>query len=246
VESLGEREDKASLRFSNIGTPCRRKLWYSIRAPQLGEELPPYVRIKFLFGHILESLLLFLAKTAGHEVRGRQTEVSIGDVKGHRDAVIDGRTIDVKSATTHSFKKFRDNGLGSDDPFGYLSQINAYNYAADDVEDADFVSFLAIDKQLGHIVLDTYPADNVDYDKQVEELKALVEDDTPPPRHYEDEPMGASGNRKLTMNCAYCPFKETCWPGLRTFIYSNGPVYLTKVISEPKVMEKINGRDEPF
>lgn len=239
VEALGEDRQGDSLRFSNIGTPCKRKLWYTCRAPQLAEKLPPNVKIKFLFGHILESLLIFLAKASGHDVKGRQDELVIEGVKGHRDAVIDGRTVDVKSATTASFKKFKDNRLREDDPFGYIDQINAYRDADKEHVD-DKVSFLAIDKQLGHIVLDTYPANDVDYAARILELKEMVAQDFPPARGFEDEPVGASGNRKLCMNCSYCPFKETCWPGLRTFVYSNGPQYLTHVAVEPKVLEVSN------
>jgi hypothetical protein len=239
--SRGE-EDPPSLRMSNLGSPCDRKLWYTINRPALREKLPAYTRIKFLYGHILESLLLFFAERAGHQVTGRQTELDIGGVKGHRDAVIDGRTVDVKSATTASFKKFRENRLGEDDPFGYLDQINAYR-DADKGNVDDKVSFLAIDKQLGHIVLDTYPANGKDYDALVDQKRAMVEADTPPVRGYEDEPTGAGGNRKLGTNCSYCDFKATCWPNLRTFIYSNGPVYLTKVEREPNVLE-VNSRRE--
>ena len=242
TEMLEGGEQEPSLRFSNLGTPCKRKLWYSIRAPQLSEPLPPYVKIKFLFGHILETLLLFLSEQAGHTVTGRQDELSIGTVKGHRDAVIDGRTIDVKSATTFSFKKFRENRLTDDDPFGYIDQINAYRAADKDNVD-DKVSFLAIDKQLGHIVLDTYPANEVNYEEKIDRLKAIVDADEPPERGFSDEEMGAKGNRKLCMTCSYCPFKEVCWPGLRTFVYSNGPVYLTKVEETPKVLE-INGTEK--
>lgn len=233
-----------TLRMSNLGTPCDRKLWYSVNKPYLGEKIPAYARIKFLYGHILESLLLFLATRAGHEVSGRQTELDIGGVKGHRDAVIDGRTVDVKSATTASFKKFRDNGLREDDPFGYLTQINAYFYAGGEEVTDERVSFLAIDKQLGHIVLDTYKADSTtDYDELVEQKKTMLASSTPPERAFEDEPMGASGNRKLGTHCSYCEFKKACWPELRTFVYSNGPVYLTEVEREPNVLE-VNSRRE--
>ena len=43
--------------------------------------------------------------------------------------------------------------------------------------------------------------------------------------------------------CAYCEYKAHCWKdanggrGLRKFIYSNGPVYLTEVNKTPKVIE---------
>jgi hypothetical protein len=63
---------KTVLRMSNIGENCTRKLWYSLNQPDALENLPPEARIKFLFGDILEVLLLFLAKKAVHNVYGDQ------------------------------------------------------------------------------------------------------------------------------------------------------------------------------
>ena len=96
-----ESKKPGTLRLSNIGTECHRKLWFSIREPQAAEPLPRAARFKFLFGDILEELLLFLAEEAGHSVEGRQTTLSVNGVEGHRDAIIDGRLVDVKSASTN-------------------------------------------------------------------------------------------------------------------------------------------------
>lgn len=233
--------------MSNLGTPCDRKLWYSVNKPELADRLPGYTSFKFLYGDILERVLLALAKLAGHTVEGEQTELEIGDVKGHRDAVVDGRLIDVKTATTHSFAKFRDHKLRSDDPFGYLTQIGAYLHASqtdDTVTEKGKASFIAIDKQLGHICIDTYEKDNVDYTALVDSKRAMVGSDEPPDRGFTDVPDGKSGNRKLGTECSYCPFKSTCWPGLRTFTYSNGPTFLTKVEREPKVEERVGSSDK--
>lgn len=237
LHRLAEERKRPSLRLSTIGNPCNRKLWYSIRVPELGEQLAPSTRIKFLFGDILEELLLFLAEAAGHTVTGQQDELEINGVKGHRDAIVDGRLIDCKSASSFSFRKFKTNGLRDDDPFGYLDQLGAYHAASVGSVDPDVASFLVIDKQHGHITLDTYPVEGTDYQKKVEEQKAVIALPEPPPRAFSDVPEGKSGNRKLDTQCSYCGFKATCWPNLRTFIYSSGPVYLTKVEREPKVPE---------
>lgn len=228
------------LRLSNLGTECDRKLWYSINTPKDGEPLSPATRIKFLYGDILEALLLFLAKEAGHLVEGEQDDLSVNGVAGHRDAVIDGRLVDVKSASTYSFKKFEGNGLRGDDPFGYLTQLGAYlaGSAGDNrVRDRDLASFLVIDKTLGNITLDTYAFGDVDYSKVADEKRAMLAQPEPPPRTYTDEPEGKSGNKGLGVQCSYCAFKHKCWPGLRTFLYSTGPKYLTKVTREPNVIE---------
>jgi hypothetical protein len=231
--------------MSNLGTRCDRKLWYSVNKPELAENLSGATSFKFLYGDILESLVLGLAKLAGHSVEGEQDELSIGEVKGHRDAVIDGRLTDVKSATTHSFAKFRDHKLRIDDPFGYLTQIGSYLHASQKdplVKDKDKASFIAVDKQLGHIVVDTYEKDATDYDLLVEQKSALLANEGLPERGFGDQPEGKSGNRKLCTECSYCPFKGACWPGLRTFTYSNGPTFLTKVVREPQVEEKTDGK----
>ena len=50
---------------------------------------------------------------------------------------------------------------------------------------------------------------------------------------------------KLSIGCSYCAYKVDCWSdandgqGLRKFIYSKGPRWLTKVVSEPNVSEDI-------
>lgn len=224
------------LRLSNLGSPCDRKLWYSINSPDKATPLSAATRIKFLYGDILEELLLFLAKEAGHTVTGQQDTIEINGVKGHRDAVIDGRVVDVKSASTYSFQKFKEGRLHEDDAFGYIDQLNSYLYGSrgdDSVKEKDVASFLVIDKTLGNICLDTHAANGKDYDKLVDEKREVISHPEPPPRAFEPKPYGKSGNLALDTHCSYCPFKYECWPEVRTFLYSTGPVYLTTVNREP-------------
>lgn len=233
-----EDKGKPTLRLSNLGTPDR-KLWYTVNTPELAEPLPPEARIKFLFGDVLEELLLFLAKEAGHTVTGTQDTIEVNGVIGHRDGVIDGHLVDCKSASSYSFKKFEAHALGTpgSDPFGYLSQLGSYHSGSSDV-DRDTASFLVIDKTLGKITLDTWPRSSIDFDKLADEKKKVIAKPTPPEtKCYPDVPEGKSGNRKLDVACSYCSFKHTCWGNLRTFYYSSGPVFLTEVSREPKVPE---------
>ena len=224
--------------MSNIGTKCDRKLWYTVNAQDKAEPLPPEVRFKFAFGHILEELVLFLAKEAGHSVEGTQDTLEINGVKGHRDAVVDGVVVDVKSASSFAFKKFDNHLTAEQDSFGYLDQLGAYLYASKDdpkVVHKERAAFIAVDKQLGHITVDVQPNTYKDYDKLVEQKKAVIALKDPPPKAFSDEPDGKSGNRKLCTECSYCAFKKTCWPELQTYIYSTGPRYLTVVDREPNV-----------
>lgn len=230
---LSEERGKPSLRLSNLGTPCDRKLWYSINKPDFAEPLPASTRLKFLFGDILEEVVLFLARAAGHTVEKEQDSVEVHGVRGHIDGVIDDELVDVKSASSYSFRKFKDHGLVNDDPFGYLVQLGTYSRGLGKSR----AHFLAVDKTLGHITLDTHEFPDKDYSVIVAQKRAMLATATPPPRAYADEPDGKSGNRKLGLACSYCPFKLVCWPGVRAFKYARGPAFLTRVVRQPDVPE---------
>lgn len=234
-----ERTDP-KLWMSNFGQPCERKLWYTINKPELAEPLKPEVYVKFLFGDILEELLLFLAKEAGHTVEAEQERVEINGVSGKIDAIVDGTLVDVKSASSYSFGKFRGHLEPNEDAFGYLGQLNAYLAAVREdprLTEKDTAAFLAIDKTLGHICIDKHPKDGKNYHEEIEHKKEVISRTEAPERAFTDQAEGKSGNRKLATACSYCPFKKDCWPGMRAFLYSSGPVFLTHVEKLPKVPE---------
>lgn len=225
--------------MSNIGRPCTRQLYYEVNGHE-GEKFSSSTYMKFLFGDLCELLLLFLSEAAGHKVEGTQDEQEIEGIKGHRDAVIDGVVIDVKSASTYSFKKFEEGTLADNDSFGYVDQIQSYLFAGQSdpvVTDKDQAGFLVIDKTLGHICLDLHPRNFIPYDKIYQHKKDLVNSEVLPERGFQPVPEGKSGNEKLPVNCSYCAFKFSCHPNLRAFAYSNGPVFLSKVLKEPQVQE---------
>lgn len=239
-----QRNGPGRLRMSNVGRG-ERQLWYEIKgydAETEREELTPSNKIKFLFGDILEEMLIFLAKEAGHEVTHEQEKVELNGINGSTDCVIDDVVVDVKSASSFAFNKFKNHGLPDDDPFGYMEQLAGYSEALGKRNGA----FLAIDKQLGHITLDYYPyaeLERYNVPARIDYLKDVLEGDQIPERCYVDKEDGKSGNRVLGVNCSYCPFKKGCWSdtnngvGLRTFLYSKGPVFFTKVEREPNVPE---------
>lgn len=229
--------------MSSIGRPCERQLWYSINNPEKEEPLRPENHLKFIYGSIIEELLLFLAELAGHEVKGRQDEQKIEGIKGHRDAIIDGTLIDVKSASSYSFKKFKEGRLKEDDAFGYIPQILSYLHASQEDEnltDKERAAFLVVDKTLGHITLDFHEKDNTDWPSYFNSKKELVAQEVPPEKAFEPEPFGKSGNLKLGTNCGYCSFRKHCWPESRIFLYSYGPVHLVNIENEPNVPEIID------
>lgn len=233
---------KSAVRLSRMGVSCDRKLWYEEQNTAPDEPLLPSTRIKFFYGHLLEGFLCSLVRLSGHDLSGEQDEVSFGGVVGHRDGIIDGRTIDFKSASTFSFQKQKDGKLYTDDPFGYLTQLWSYDYGSEEESNGP-PAIISIDKQHGHISVKEYPAtkSSEQLAKEVgDKAKAIVGDHSPD-RCIPPVPDGKSGNMKLDTVCSYCEFKHRCWPDLRTFLYANGPRYLVDTVKEPNVPELVDG-----
>jgi len=224
------------LRLSQLGPRCPRALWNSIHRPELKEHLPPWAEIKYTYGHMIEALMTTLAKASGHEVTGEQDELDVDGIKGHRDCVIDGCIVDVKSASSRSFEKFRDKSIAHNDSFGYLEQLDAYLVGSLDdpsVRVKDRAFLLAVDKQLGHVCLYEHKLREAHIRERVKAYKEIVERDSPPPCQCGTEPYNKSGNIALDTKASYESFKYGCFPHLRCFLYSNGPVYLTHVAKRP-------------
>ena len=237
---LAEGPRKPTLRMSNLGKGDRQ-IWYELHSTER-EALEPEAKMKFLFGDIWEAILLFLARESGHEVEHEQAELMLNGIMGHTDAVIDGVVVDVKSASKYGFSKFKDGSLRENDSFGYMEQLAGYSTAFGGLDGA----FLAVEKERANMALMKVPAEELavyNIEERIDHLKEVVKSDEPPERCYEDVEHGKSGNRKLGVNCSYCPFKFTCWAdandgaGLRTFIYSGGPVHMTQVEKQPEVYE---------
>ena len=224
-----------TLRASNIGVPCDRKLWYNLQPDIEPEPLEPHVFMKFLTGDVIEAAVLELAKIAGHTVEREQDTVEVAGIRGHIDAIIDGVLIDVKSASPYAFEnKFVKRGLLKDDPFGYLHQLALYKKATG----VERQGLLVVHKVLGHIhFMEVFDDELPDVEQRIENLRFVETMQEPPERGFFDEPYGKSGNMVLGVNCSYCEYKHHCWPGLRTFIGSRGPVFFTKIIREPKMTE---------
>ena len=224
------------LSLSSIGKPLR-KLWYDLKQPSEEQKISGSDSLKFLYGDIIETLILWLAQVAGHSVTDCQAEVEHHGIKGHIDSVIDGEVVDVKSASQRSFMKFARGTLSEDDPFGYLAQLKSYSEEIGTGNPA----FLAINKVTGEVCLyqpDT-DFDMPDTETLIKSCKTALEMSTPPEQKcYSDIEDGKSGNRCLDKGCVFCPHKKLCWENLRAFEYSNGIKYFTHIEIEPTVNEK--------
>lgn len=238
-----KKTGEKSLRFSALGKQDRQ-IWYAANKPEVAEKLHPKQNFKFLYGDVLEVLLLFLAKEAGHEVTHEQYTVESDGVEGHTDCCIDGVPVDCKSASSFSFDKFKSGAFVFDDPFGYVKQLSGYAHALDKTDRA---GFLVADKVHGDICfaeLDELTIRANPPSPRIAHLRSVIDSPEKPARCYPDKPEGKSGNRRLGVECSYCPYKEDCWSdcnggkGLRKFFYAKGPVWLTQIQKQPNVPEQ--------
>ena len=241
--ALFEKErDKSNLRLSAIGRPDRQ-IWYDVNLNNKAQPFTSPTKIKFLYGYILEELLIALSKIAEHKVTDTQKELEVQGVKGHQDCMIDDVLVDCKSTSPRGFEKFEKGDLTRDDPFGYIAQISAYAEG----NNVDKAAFLAINKQSGEICLSpVHSLEMINAGDRVKYLKSMVNNKFPPNKCYSDVKEGASGNKRLGTSCLYCNHKRECWKdandghGLRVFNYARGYRYLTKVAKIPDVPEVIN------
>lgn len=235
-----EREDKV-LYFSEVGDPCPRRLWFKYNTPDVGDAPDGRTLLKFFYGDMLEELVLKVAEDAGHEVTSKQERVvyDIEDgwvVRGRIDAVIDGVVVDVKSVTKFSEEKFKNNL--QDDPFGYYQQLNGYASALTN----NSAGFVTIQKELGHVGYYAIEVHQGLFNLQAKNAKEVVQQTSfqELPRFDPVPQSTTSKNSKLCVSCSYCAYKKECFPELRTFLYSSGPVHLVNVVDIPRVPEVTN------
>jgi hypothetical protein len=235
-------EDPGSslLRLSKMGEWCPRALWYSVHHPELAEPLPPWANFKYSYGHVIEALAIALAKAAGHSVTGEQDEVVVDGIKGHRDCIIDGNLVDVKSCSGFMFQKFKNKTISQDDPFGYLAQLDGYLCGSNTetlLLNKDTAFIWAIDKTLGKMYTYEHRKREQFIYERIAKYKRVVEGKHPPSCECGTTKHGASGNIKLDIKASYSAYKRCCFPNLRTFLYADGPLHLIHIERVPDVPE---------
>lgn len=242
-----------TIRMSKLGTP-NRKLWYEFNS-NIKDTSMATNALKFVYGDIVEQLVIFLVKQAGHLVEEEQQECVIDGVVGHKDCKIDGYTVDVKSTSSFAFRKFAKAELFQDDPFGYIAQLSSYMYADKNENGA----FIAVNKENGQIaILKLNSIDTINPPLRIKEVREVLKLSSPPSEKcYQPVNYSKSSNMVLNKNCNYCIFKDACWSdanngkGLRKFKYASGIVNFTEVIDTPRVEEVLtseiaNEDDTPF
>jgi hypothetical protein len=218
----GNRKD-FRLRMSNLGKPTCQ-LWYSKNQPEAAENKPYDFLMRMLLGDAIEVLSLFILKAAGVNVEDSSGKVEMDldglDIMGEYDLVIDGKVWDIKSASPYSFQsKFKSfDAMKEGDSFGYVAQ--GYGYAR--ATGKPFGGWIAINKSTGEWAFVEAPEDAAavkEVEKNMIATKQYIATDAPFERCFEDVEEKfrgkPTGNRTLPINCSFCDYKHTCWPGLQ-------------------------------
>lgn len=223
-----DNSKRSGLRLSGLGDKCPRQLWYSLHHPDLAETLPAAAKFKYGYGHKIEEMIVALAKLSGHSVTGEQDELVVDGIVGHRDCVVDGCVLDVKSCSSIAFKKYKEGSLAQSDDFGYLYQLGSYILgSANDplvtVKDRGY--FFFVDKSLGHMYLYECRPDETKIRYRISETKRISRLSEAPECRCGVIRDKQTGHYKLDLQASYSAYKSVCFPQLRTEIISGKPVY---------------------
>ena len=196
--------DSRKLRMSNIGK-TDRFLWNHYNNVGPKEKMQPHTLVKFMYGHLIEEMLLLFVRLAGHTVTHEQAQATVQGISGSMDCKIDGIVTDVKSASSYGFKKFKERTLAFDDPFGYIDQIKGYARSEGETQ----VGWLAMDKANGHLTYLKYDLEDEqapvyevlkdDIEERIIHVKEMVKQQEPPPLCHDTVP---DGKRAVLFDCA--------------------------------------------
>ena len=216
-----ERETKFRYRMSNVGKPlCQLQMEQSGAE---AEAMPYNAKMRNLFGDLIEAAAIIIMKASGVEVKDIQKKVQykFDDkyINGTMDVKIGDKIYDIKSASPYSFEnKFGENGgfdaLKNDDPFGYLAQGYMYGEGAK----SDFGGWIVINKSTGEWCTTEVPPEDSSKQEVINKAKeniTALESNKEFKRCFTDVEevfyKKPTGNRVLSRECSFCPYKKPCW-----------------------------------
>lgn len=219
-KQLKPREQGFRIRMSNIGRPLC--VLQREKAGDTPSRNPYSFIVKMMLGDATEVLVNLYLKMAKIDITGgkRKVELDINGtvIQGENDEEIENAVYDTKSASPWSFdNKWAEGweGLKKDDSFGYGPQLWGYSKAAG----MEPGGWIVVNKSTGDIKV--VPASFSKEDARELEARvsrtvdALVNDAPfekcfePQDEYFRRQP---TGNKRLPMNCTFCPFMKQCWP----------------------------------
>lgn len=234
------KERKPYLRLSNVGKPLRQ-LWFEISSGLKPEPLTPETKFKFLYGDLLEALVILLAIEAGHTVMDLQRKVEVDGIMGSIDCICDNVLVDAKSCSTYSFQKFKSGSIRENDPFGYIGQLSGYHTAVTSSgTELLGAAFLAIDKVVGNLHLFKLEQEEInkyDVKSRIAQARSALEAREPPDQFCYEDKVEDNGNVSLAVGCSYCAHKFNCRKNLQGYLYSTEPKWFVSIKKEPRVFK---------
>jgi len=236
--------------MSGLGRPLCQQL---LDRQGLKEDMDYNALFRFMFGDLVESVVVLIMEQADVEIVDKQKAVKL-DIGGHtvtgtldlilRDEMGVEKVWDVKSASEWAFK-FKYTGFGGydkikeDDPFGYIMQGHLYGEATG----LPFGGWIVVNKSSGEIAMveapDWQEEDRKEYLKDAEvRVKRLLDPNPDFVKPFKSEfetykvkgEIIRTGNKTLPKICGMCGYRSHCW--------SKSQLH-DKVISKAKTRPKV-------
>ena len=219
------------IRMSGLGRPICQQI---LEREKHVEDMDYNAFFRFLFGDIVESVLVLIMEQADVEIVEKQKAVSL-DIAGQKilgtldlilkDEMGVDKVWDVKSASEWAFK-FKYTGYGGydkikeDDPFGYVMQGHLYGEATG----LPFGGWIVVNKSSGEIAMveapDWQEEDRKEYMKDAEvRVKRLLDPNPDFVKPFKSEfetykvkgEIIRTGNKTLPKICGMCGYRSHCW-----------------------------------
>ena len=231
VEKQLNKKRKFSIRMSGLGRPLCQQL---LDRQGIQEDMDYNALFRFLFGDLVESVMVLIMEQADVEIVAKQKSVKL-TIAGHevtgtldlilRDEMGIEKVWDVKSASEWAFK-FKYTGFGGydkikeDDPFGYVMQGHLYGEATG----LPFGGWIVVNKSSGELAMveapDWQAEDRKEYLKDAERrVKRLLDPDPKFVKPFKSEfetykvkgEVIRTGNKTLPKICSMCGYRSHCW-----------------------------------
>jgi len=219
------------IRMSGLGRPICQQI---LEREKHVEDMDYNAFFRFLFGDIVESVLVLIMEQADVEIVEKQKAVSL-DIAGQKilgtldlilkDEMGVDKVWDVKSASEWAFK-FKYTGYGGyekikeDDPFGYIMQGHLYGEATG----LPFGGWIVVNKSSGQVAVVEAP-DWQDEDRKLymadaeKRVKRLLDPDPKFVKPFKSEfetykvkgEEIRTGNKVLPKICGMCGYRSHCW-----------------------------------
>lgn len=238
------------IRMSGLGRPICQQI---LEREKHIEDMDYNALFRFLFGDIVESVLVLIMEQADVDIVEKQKAVKL-TIAGHevngtldlimRDELGVEKVWDVKSASEWAFK-FKYTGYGGydkikeDDPFGYIMQGHLYAEATG----LPFGGWVVVNKSSGEVAMVEAP-DWQDEDRRLymadaeKRVKRLLDPDPNFVKPFKSEfetykvkgEVIRTGNKTLPKICGMCGHRAHCWSKAQL----HGKI-TSKAKSQPKV-----------